>query len=160
MKNNDKTFLNAEYTISLLKWNKTDDFLVKFKTFEIIIDSNDEKKLYTLIQSVVKQNPHSVEIIPEGNSFHHILDDRHVALLKGIRLVSIPKNYNITIRGLRSLLQSEKICISECIGITSDSFKLESPSLKYIQTWGWGNNCNFTEDIRIFIDKINHQPER
>ena len=113
-------FLNAECTISLRKWNILDVLFTKFKTFEIIIDLNDENKLYTVIQEVVKQNPHSVEIIPDGNSFNHILNDRHVALLEGIHTVGIPKNYNITIFELRYLLQSEIICISECMGITSD----------------------------------------
>lgn len=149
-------FLNAECTISLQKWNISDVLFTKFKTFEIIIDLNDKNKLYTLIQEIVKQNPYSIEIIPEGNLFNHLLDDQHVALLKGICIVGIPKNYNITICGLRYLLLSEQICISECMGIKSDSFALESYSLKYIQTWGWGSNHNFTKDIEMFINKINN----
>ena len=40
------------------------------------------------------------------------------------------------------------------MGMTSDSLTLASHSLKYIKTWGWGNNCKFTKDVKMFIDKI------
>ena len=154
------TFGNAEYSVSLLGWNASDVFLTKYKSFEIIIDSNDDGKLFSLIMAIVIQKPISVEIIPNRDSFDAILSDVHMTLLKGIHTVGIPKNCNVTVDGLRCLLQSTKICISGCIGITGDGLPLVSHSLKYIKVWGWGQNLRCSKEIMLFIDQVNYVHNR
>ncbi len=151
------TFGNAECNISLLDWKVTDNnFLSEYRSFEVVIDTNDRDKLFSLITAIVIEKPILIEIIPYGDSFNTILDDAHMALLHGIHTVGIPKNYNITIDGLRYLLQSTNICISGCTGITGDGLPLVSHSLKYIKTWGWGPYLKCNEEIMSFIDKVNY----
>ena len=148
-------FGNAECSISLLGWKASDDF-PKFASFEIIIDCNDSDKLFCLITAIVVLKPMSIEIIPNEDSFNTILTDVHVTLLKGIPTVGIPKNCNVTIHGLRSLLQSTQICISGCIGILGDGgLPLISHSLKLIKNWGWGQNLTYNKEIMLFIDQVN-----
>ena len=151
---NTYTFGNAECSISLLCWNASDDF-PNFASFEIIIDSNDSDKLFCLITAIVVQKPMSIEIIPDEDSFNTILTDEHVTLLKGIHTVGIPKNCNVTIHGLRSLLQSTKICISGCIGILGDGLPLISHSLQWIKIGGWGQNLTYSKEIMGFVDQVN-----
>jgi hypothetical protein len=139
----------------LSKWNATNVILTKFKLFEIIIDSNEDEKLYLLIKAIVIQRPISIEIIPLGDLFNGILTDIHMKLLEGIPIVGIPKNFNVTIEGFRSLLQSNQICISGCVGITGDELPLVSYSLTEIKCWGWGLNLKCTPEVRLFIDQIN-----
>ena len=150
------TFGNAEYSVSLLDWNVSNVFNTKYKSFEIIIDSNDHDKLFSLINAIVIQKPIFIEIIPDGDSFNEVLSDVHMTLLKGIHTVGIPKNCNVTVDGLRCLLQSTKICISGCIGITGDDLPLVSHSLKYIKVWGWGQYPRCNKEIMFFIDQINY----
>ena len=150
------TFGNADYNVSLQGWNESDLSFSKYKSFEIIIDSNDHDKLFSLIKAIVIRKPISIEIIPDRDSFNAILGDVHMTLLKGIHTVGIPKNCNVTVDGLRSLLQSTKICISGCSGIIGDGLPLVSHSLRYIKVWGWGQNLRCSKEIMLFIDQVNY----
>ena len=153
---NTHTFGNAECSVSLLDWDISHVFDFKYKSFEIIIDCKDGDKLFSLISVIIIQKPISIEIIPERDSFNAILNDAHMILLKGIHTVGIPRNCNVTIDGLRCLLQSTKICISGCTGISGDGLPLLSHTLKYIKNWGWGQNLKCDEEIMLFIHQVNY----
>ena len=142
---------NSEHIIWLLRWNPTHAIDDRFKSFEIIIDSDDGDKLTSLISTITNQHPICIEIIPESDLFNGILTDVHMALLQGIPMVSIPKNCNITVIGLRYLLQSNSICISGCAGITGDELPLVSHCLKEVKCYGWGPPCRPSSDV-IKID--------
>ena len=67
------SFGNSEYIIRLLSWNATHAIDDRFKSFEIIIDSDDGDKLTSLISTITNRHPNCIEIIPDSDLFNGIL---------------------------------------------------------------------------------------
>ncbi len=134
-------FGNASPSISLSEWPQSSIPRTSGRC-EIIIDENDPDKLYQLLLSMVKCSPNDVEIYADSEAFQTVLKDRHVALLKDVEYIAVPKSCGITDSCLPALRRCNAICLAACENMTLDTIAhlaLQSELFCQVKLWGWGS---------------------
>lgn len=133
-------FGNASPSISLSEW--PDLPLPRLSgQCEVIIDENDPDKLHQLLSAIVSQSPNFVEIYTDNEACQATLKDPHVALLKDVEYVAMPKSCGITDSCLPVLRRCKAICLAACENMTLDTIAhiaMQNDLFYQVKLWGWG----------------------
>ena len=135
-------FGNAFPSINLSEWSES-SLLHTSGRCEIIIDENDPNKLYQLLLAIVRHSPNVVEVNANGEAFQTVLKDHHVALLKDVEYIALPKSYGITDSCLPALRRCKAISLAACENMTLDTIArlaLQSELFCQVKLWGWGSS--------------------